>query len=196
MTGLNKIIERISQDSVAKCDGIIFDAQTEASKIKNAAIAEADALKQKAIEEANAQAKTITEMAESGAQLATRKKLLSTKIDIINDAINAAYKKIKEMPEKDYFAALYSLVKKYAQDTEGVMILSEKDLGRKPKDFEKKINEGLSKEAKLTVSDKPANIGEGFILVYGDIEINCTFEALIEDARDELKDTINNIIFA
>lgn len=196
MTGLNKIIERISQDSVAKCDGIIFDAQNEATKIKNAAIAEGDALKQKAIDEANAQAKIILEMAESGAQLNTRKKLLATKVDIINNAIDAALDKMKAMPDKDYFAALYSLVKKFAQDSEGMMLLSKKDFDRLPKDFDKKINEGLQKGAKLTVSDKPANIGEGFILVYGDVEINCTFEALIEDSRDELKDTINNIIFA
>ncbi|MEG1244405.1 MAG: hypothetical protein RSD17_06190, partial [Oscillospiraceae bacterium] len=82
MTGLNKIIERISQDSVAKCDSIIYDAQNEAAKIKNAAVAEGDALKQKFVEDANAQAKTIIDMAESGAQLSTKKKLLATKIDI------------------------------------------------------------------------------------------------------------------
>lgn len=34
MTGLNKIIEKIAQDSAAKCDGIIFNAQNEATKIK------------------------------------------------------------------------------------------------------------------------------------------------------------------
>lgn len=196
MTGLNKIIERISQDSVAKCDSIIYDAQNEAAKIKNAAIAEGDAEKQKIIEQANAQAKAIIDMAESGAQLATRKELLATKIDIINDTINSALEKMKAMPDKEYFAALYSLVKKYAQGSEGVMLLSQKDLGRKPKDFEKKINEGLPNGAKLKVSDKPAKIGEGFILVYGDVEINCSFEALVEDSKDALKDTIYNIIFA
>jgi len=196
MTGLNKIIERISQDSVAKCDSIIFDANNEAAKIKNVAVAQGDAEKQKVVEAAKAQAKTITEMAESSAQLATRKKLLATRVEIINDAINAAYEKMKAMPDNDYFVALYALVKKYAQDLEGTMLLSQKDLGRKPKDFVKKINEGLSKNAKITVSDKPANIGEGFILVYGDIEINCSFDALIEDSRDELKDKIYNMIFA
>lgn len=196
MTGLNKIIERISQDSVAKCDSIIFDANNEAAKIKNAAIVESDSEKQKVVEAAKVQAKTITEMAESSAQLATRKKLLATRVEIINDSINTAYEKMKAMPNNDYFAALYSLVKKYAQDSEGTMLLSQKDLGRKPKDFDKKINEGLLKNAKITVSDKPANIGDGFILVYGDVEINCTFDALIEDSRDDLKDKIYNIVFA
>lgn len=196
MAGLNKIIERISQDSVAKCDSIIFDANNEAAKIKNAAIVESDSEKQKVVEAAEVQAKIITEMAESSAQLATRKKLLATRVEIINNAINTAYEKMKAMPDNDYFAALYSLVKKYAQDSEGTMLLSQKDLGRKPKDFDKKINEGLLKTAKLIVSDEPANIGEGFVLVYGDVEINCTFDALIEDSRDDLKDKIYNIVFA
>ena len=63
-------------------------------------------------------------------------------------------------------------------------------------DFEKKINDGLEKGAKITVSKDPADISDGFILVYGDIEINCSFEALIEDSRDAIKDELNSIFFA
>ncbi|MFY9198891.1 MAG: V-type ATP synthase subunit E family protein [Acutalibacteraceae bacterium] len=196
MTGLNKIIDKISQDSVAKCDGIIFDANNEATKIKNAAVAQGDAQKQEIIKEAKAKADAIIEMANSSASLEIRKNLLATKVEILNDTIDAAYEQMKAMPDKEYFAAIYALVKKYAQNMQGVMVLSQKDLDRKPKDFEKKINAQLSKDARLEVSNKPANIGEGFILIYGDVEINCTFKAIIEDSRDELKDKIYDMIFA
>lgn len=196
MTGLNKIIDKISQDSVAKCDSIIFDANNEATKIKNAAVAQGDAQKQEIIKEAQAKADAIIEMANSSASLEIRKNLLATKVEILNDTINAAYEQMKAMPDKEYFAAIYALVKKYAQNTQGVMVLSQKDLDRKPKDFEKKVNSQLPKEASLEVSNKPANIGEGFVLVYGDVEINCTFKAIIEDSRDELKDKIYDMIFA
>lgn len=196
MTGLNKIIDKISQDSVAKCDSIIFDANNEATKIKNAAVAQGDAQKQEIIKEAKAKADAIIEMANSSASLEIRKNLLATKVEILNDTIDAAYEQMKAMPDKEYFAAIYALVKKYAQNMQGVMVLSQKDLDRKPKDFEKKINAQLSKDARLEVSNKPANIGEGFILIYGDVEINCTFKAIIEDSRDELKDKIYDMIFA
>ncbi len=196
MTGLNKIIDKISQDSVAKCDGIIFDANNEATKIKNAAIAQGDAQKQEIIKEAKAKASAIIEMANSSASLEIRKNLLATKVEILNDTIDSAYEQMKAMPDKEYFEAIYALVKKYAQNMQGVMVLSQKDLDRKPKDFEKKINAQLPKDASLEVSNKPANIGEGFILIYGDVEINCTFKAIIEDSRDELKDKIYDMIFA
>lgn len=195
MAGLNKIIERIAQDSAAKCDGIIFDAQNEATKIKEAAIIKVNDDKNAIIDAANKEAKAIVDMAESGAQLEGKKVLLATRVEIIEKAIAMASEKLASMPEEEYFAAIYALVKNYAQAADGQMLLSKKDLGRLPSDFEKKINADL-KGGKITVSKDPADISEGFILVYGDIEINCTFDALIADAKDDIKDELYNIIFA
>ena len=196
MAGLNKIIERIAQDSAVKCDGIIFDAQNEATKIKEAAVVKANNDKETIVAQANKEAKGLIDMAESGAELECKKVILSTKVEVIEKAILAAAEKLNDMPEDEYFAAIYALVKKYAQAADGEMVLSKKDLGRLPSDFEKKINTGLPKGAKITLSKKPANISNGFILVYGDIEINCTFEALIAEKRDEIKDELYSIIFA
>ncbi len=196
MAGLEKIIERIAQDSAAKCDSIIFEAQNEAQKIKDAATQQAEDDKAAIVEAANKEAKSLVDMAESGAELDGRKLLLATRVEIIDKAIEVASQKLGIMPDDEYFAALYALVKKFAQDGEGTMLLSKKDLGRLPKDFDKKINEGLAKGAKISVAKDPADISEGFILVYGDIEINCTFAALIEDSRDAIKDELYSIIFA
>lgn len=196
MAGLNKIIERIAQDSAVKCDGIIFDAQNEATKIKEAAVVKANNDKETIVAQANKEAKGLIDMAESGAELECKKVILSTKVEVIEKAILAAAEKLNDMPEDEYFAAIYALVKKYAQAADGEMVLSKKDLGRLPSDFEKKINTGLPKGAKITLSKEPANISNGFILVYGDIEINCTFEALIAEKRDEIKDELYSIIFA
>lgn len=196
MAGLDKIIERIAQDSAAKCDGIIFDAQSEASKIKDAAARQAEEEKAAVVEAAGREAKALVDMAESGSELETRKLLLGARVEIINKAIDVAYQKLGAMPDDEYFAALYALARKNSQSGEGVMYLSQKDLGRMPADFDRKINDGLSDGSRITVSKEPANISDGFILVYGDIEINCTFEALIEDSRDAIKDELYSIIFA
>ncbi len=196
MTGLNKIIEKIAQDSAAKCDGIIFNAQNEATKIKEAALELANEEKEAVIADANKEAKVIVDTAESGSELENKKMILATKVDIINKTIEEAERKLANMPDDEYFAAVYALVKKYSQAAEGEMLLSSNDLGRLPKDFESKVNEGLADGAKVTVSKTPSNISQGFILVYGDIEINCTFDALIDDARDDIKDELYSIIFA
>lgn len=196
MAGLNKIIERIAQDSAAKCDGIIFDAQNEATKIKEAAEIQANNDKEATIAAANKDAKALIEMAESGAELEGKKLILATRVEIIEKAIEAASSKLSDMPDDEYFAAIYALVKKFAQAADGSMLLSKKDLGRLPSDFDKKVNAALPKGAKLTLAKEPANISDGFILVYGDIEINCTFDALIAEQRDEIKDELYSIIFA
>ncbi|MDR0315144.1 MAG: hypothetical protein LBH71_04255, partial [Oscillospiraceae bacterium] len=101
MTGLNKIIDKISQDSVAKCESIISDARNEAAKILNAAVLSAKDETVNIIGEANAKAKTILEMADSGAQFTIRKELLAAKIEILDNAIEAAAKKIKELPDDE-----------------------------------------------------------------------------------------------
>lgn len=38
----------------------------------------------------------------------------------------------------------------------------------------------------ITVSNTPCNIPDGFLLVYGGIDVNCTFASLFEAAGDTL----------
>lgn len=196
MTGLDKIVERIAKDSAANCDEIIAQAQKEAATIKEAAEKTVNDNMAAVIEKTSKDCKVILDTAESGSELEGKKEILKAQVEIINETIDAAAKKLADMPENEYFEAIYALVKKYARGTEGEMLLSQKDLGRLPGDFAQKINEGLPASASIKVSDKAADILQGFILVYGGIEINCTFNALIEDARDDIKDELYKIIFA
>ena len=71
---------------------------------------------------------------------------------------------------------------------------NKKDLSRLPAGFAEKISDATN--GKLKVSSEPKNIDGGFILAYGDIEINCSFDALISEKIDVIKDTLNKIIFA
>lgn len=194
MSGLTKIIERIGQDSAAKCDTIIQEAQAEATDMKKAATEKAEADKAAALEKAKKEAKSIVDMAASGATQEAKKQILATKVHIIDKAIDSALTKLKSLPEEDYFAAIYSLVKANSQEGEGVMYLSSKDVARLPADFDAKVNEAA--KGTIVVSKEAKEISEGFVLVYGEVEINCTFEALIDDAKDDLKDELYTIIFA
>ena len=197
MAGINKIIEIISRDSQAQCESLIFDAQTQAAAIKKEAAERAEAEKQKMMDEASKECENIIKMAESGAEFAGKETMLKTRIDIINETIDAALAKLESLPDDKYFEALYSLAAKYAlPGKSGEMLLSEKDLARKPEDFDKKLAAALQKGAVVTLGKKSADIKSGFILSYGDIEMNCTFSALIAESRDELKDLIYRKIFA
>ncbi|MBR6005282.1 MAG: hypothetical protein IK063_03535, partial [Clostridia bacterium] len=51
------------------------------------------------------------------------------------------------------------------------------------------------KGAELSFSGENADIKNGFILRYGLIEINCSFDSVIDENREELKEKVNAILF-
>lgn len=65
-----------------------------------------------------------------------------------------------------------------------------------PKSFEASVQNGLPKGAKLVLSDQTAAIDGGFLLVYGGIEENCSFEALFESDKERLQDAAQELLFA
>ena len=194
MAGLDKIIERITQDSAVKCEGILKEATAQATSLKAdaAAVSKKDA--DKLLAKAAKQAQAIVEMAESGSAVEQKNALLDAKVGIIDEAVDYAKTKLAGAGDADYFDTVMKLVKAYAQDAEGIMYFSQKDLSRLPAGFAEKISDATN--GKLKVSSEPKNIDGGFILAYGDIEINCSFDALISEKIDVIKDTLNKIIFA
>jgi len=66
-----------------------------------------------------------------------------------------------------------------------------------PKDFEKEIKSIAEKKGgKIQISTEPAKISDGFILVYGEIEENCTYDAIFASNRDILRDIAYRELFA
>ena len=74
------------------------------------------------------------------------------------------------------------------------MRLNKADLKRMPSTFSAEIDAAVG-EGKVIISNITADIENGFVLSYGDIEVNCTFKALFDEAKDELKDIICPILF-
>ena len=52
------------------------------------------------------------------------------------------------------------------------------------------------KGGSLKVSRETRDIPNGFVLVYGGVEENCTLKAMFEAKRDELADKVNHLIFS
>ena len=46
------------------------------------------------------------------------------------------------------------------------------------------------------VSKEGKNIENGFVLVYGGIEENCTLRAMFDAKRDELSDKVHRMLFS
>ena len=188
MDGLTKIIERIQAESAQRCDQVIAQAEKQAREIAESTRAELE--QQHAVTEADSDeaAKAVVVRALASVQQQKEQAILQAKTQVINDAIDQAEQSFLALPDKDYFNALSKLIKANAQPGEGVLHLSERDLRRAPGAF-------LSKLGDIKLCKDPADIPGGFVLVYGNIEINGTPAALIAEKREELTELVNRMLF-
>lgn len=195
MTGLEKIIERIAEDSAQECKKIVADATVQAERIIADARNEARKEAERITAEAKAQAEKKLAVAKSNAESITRNRYLSVKNAVVNDIISASYEEIEKMSDEEYFNLLLKLCIKNIETGECVMRLNETDLNRLPADFEDRINEAVFEKAAVQVSKKPYDIENGFVLFYDDFEINCTIRTVFDGKMDELKDLLNRKLF-
>lgn len=194
MTGLEKILSTIEQDSNDRCREITEQAQKQAQEIIDAASAKA----QEDIENAKASVdKKVAEhdaAIEASVSMTKNRIILEGKLDIISSTLERALEVIKALPKKEYFEILKGLILKNVRKGEGVLRLSKEDTEKLPSNFIDSINNALKRGYKISLGQS-ADIDSGFILVYGDIDINCSFDAVASAKREELRDTLNEMLF-
>ncbi len=195
MTGLEKIINKINADSERECASVVAAAHEKAKELEAEAEEERKLMTKKILDEAEEKAREITERGESSAQQIKRQTLLKAKIEAVNEVINTALYELKRLDGQEYFEILSKLAVSNARAGRGVMRLSSDDLKRLPEGFIGSVVSRLPAGYEIVLSDEPAEIDSGFILVYGDIDVNCTFEALAYEKRDDIKERVCSIIF-
>ena len=196
MTGLQKIIKKIEDDSIEKCASIIDEAEKRASAMINEARSEANKIAQDTVMKAQYEADRITAVAKSSAETVSRMKYLEVKNAIINDIISASYEKILKLSDEKYFNVLFRLCVMYVETGECVLYLNSRDLARVPKDFETRINSTVYERAAVRVCDTPAEIENGFILDYGSFSVNCTLKTVFDENKEMLRDILCKELFS
>lgn len=192
MDGLEEIIKQINAESEAEISDIIAKAQAECDRLKAEGKKETDALVEEKNRRSVQEADLALEKMKSGAKMRQKQEYLTLKQQLISDILHKAEKKLEGLPEQEYFDVMIKVAKKNAHEEAGLIVFNQTDRKRVPKDFEQKLTEaGL----KLKVSEAVADIENGMILDYGDIEENCTFKALINSNKEDLTDKINQYIF-
>jgi len=196
LTGLERIVEKISAENKQTSDEIVARATEQANLLLSRARQEANEKAQNVIDDAKKQADRIVGIAKSQAESITRTRYLQVRNAVVNDVLSAAYEQIESFPDKDYFDLLLRLCVRNAEKGEGVLFLNARDLARLPQTFEEQINTAIFERGAVQVSKTPMEIENGFVLVYGDIEINCTLRAVFDERMDELKDLLRPLLFA
>lgn len=197
MTGLDKILRHIGEEAELSAQKEIAQANKRADEILAAARREADEKCEEILEQSQNEIKSSLSRSESAANLQEKKMILNTKQEIISEVIQKAKESLTRLPDQEYFERILTMVKKYAMEQKGQILFSAADRNRLPENFGDSLKIALTgkKEAELTVSGLTADIDGGFILDYGDIEVNCSFEALISAARENLQDKVRRVLF-
>ena len=194
MAGIESITSLIKQEATENAEKIISEAKNTANEILAEAKKAADEKSKAALISEKAEADAVISKAKSAAELQKKRDLLCAKQEIITEIIEKAKKTLSSLPDKEYFELLIKLVKKYETGQEGVLALGANDLKRVPSDFAESLKKASG--GKLTLSKEPINIKNGFLLLYGGIDINCSFDSLFDENLEELTDKVSAIVFA
>lgn len=197
MTGLEKILKAIEDEAQAGAAAIIAEADKQAEEILAAAKLEAEKKCAQIVEKSAADVKSTINRAESAAALQEKKIILDAKQQIISNIITKARNSLAAMPDSEFIEIILQMVKKYAHNKPGKILFSASDKNRLPKDINDRLKAVLSENAgaSLDVAEDTATIDGGFLLQYGDIEENCSFDALFSAAKEVLQDKVNSLLF-
>lgn len=197
MTGLDKILKHIEENSTATADAVINKAKNEADKIIADGMADGKQRCAEIKKQSELNVRATMSRAQSAASLQEKKLILEAKQQIIADVITSAKDFLINLSDEEYFKYIISMIKRYALPEAGQILFSKKDYNRLPEQFEDFINSSLNDKigAALTISKETSNIDGGFILIYGDVEVNCSFDALFFAAKENLQDKVRALLF-
>jgi V/A-type H+-transporting ATPase subunit E len=199
MMGMERIKAKILEDSENKAGQILEQARQQAEEIKNDALKESESIRAKILEDAEVDGKEIYRRMLSAAALEGRKELLKAKQEVVGACFDSAMQKIISLPDNDYQKLIEDMVLDAAKNEEGEILLAEQSKQRLNKDFLRNINTrvaSLGNSAKLVLSDECVKSAGGFVIRYGEMEINSTFEIMFEMLKPELENDVVGMLFS
>lgn len=196
MSGLDKIIEKISSDSDKMCSAILSEAEKQCEMISAQAAENNKTVSAEIEKKAVSESESIIAMAQSAAAQAERQTILKAKVEAVNETLEKLLNTLRNLPADDYFDAVIKLAVKNCMPGKCTVSVNKADMSRMPSGFADKLSAALtSAGAECEFSDKPADIGSGVFLDYGKIGIDCSFEAITEENSDIYKEKISRILF-
>ncbi len=192
-SGLEKITNKIFDQSNEECRKIITEAENSAKEIEDSYKSKAYLLKKNILDKAEKQASAKIAGANSSSSLNNRNSVLKTKVSCIDKAFEESEKLLYSLDEKRqiklFSSLLESSLKECNKPNTEIRILFASET--------KKYGEQIIKNCNvkdIIISDETID-GSGFIIYCGDIEINCTGSRLISSARIKLEKEVSDILF-
>ena len=197
MTGLDKMKSQILDEAKAAAEGKIAEAKAQAEETIRSAKEDAAKQTESILHKSKNDVSNYQERMVSSIDLQKRTKILAAKQEVIAGVLEKARAKVEAMEAGEYFSMLLKMVEKYALAQDGEICLCAADLARLPEGFEAEVSRiAKEKGGSLKLSGEGKQIKNGFILVYGGVEENCTINAMFDAKKDELSDIVHRLVFS
>lgn len=187
---------KILEDARAQAAQVLRDAHQRADELQAQGDAQIEARRLESEAQAEKQADELRDRMLRMAELDQKKALLAAKREVIDQAFEDAGRRMEEMDGAAKKAFMGKLLLGSAEGGEEI-IPDEKDRGLFDAAYMAHLNDALEKAGKegVTLSPKSRDLGGGFVLKKGGLEINCAFDAVLRQMRPALEAEVAGVLF-
>lgn len=192
MADLKLLTDRLMENERSKTQVLIKEAEKEAEEILRASDEALKDEKQKRQERIQTEQKAQYEQDKNALSNKRRNELLTVKQHALTDVFDSAKERMEQLDNTEFQQFLTAVLGQY-QDKEVDLILGEKSQSLVSPEF---ISE-LKETTKTTVHLKEETIAKtaGFIIRHNGIDYNYTFDALIDDIKEDVLPTVSQKLF-
>lgn len=189
MNGLDKITARIETDAVADAARMAEQAQAQCGVIRAEGETRAQESYWKKVREGVKDTEDRVQRLAKAADMEARKSILSCKQKIVAEAFDKAEAKLRALSGDEYVEFLAGQAARAAVSGREELVFSAQDRESCGEKVVKRANALLAeagKTGKLTLSAENGDFSGGVIVRDGSISVNCTIDALMTEARQNM----------
>lgn len=197
----NKIIEKIRQDAEAQAAATLAQAREKAAASCDLIQSDAEKAAAAIAEKTRSDVEEIHRRRLLVAGLEGRKNALAARREVLDEAFSMALDELCALPEDRWAALIVRLAADAAETGTETICVPAADREKYRSDFFSQLQTAMGqkgsvldainaelvragKQGALKLSETPANIRGGFLLVGEKADVNCSFEALVRQERE------------
>lgn len=195
MADINNLTSKILKDAEERKESILTSGEEEKEKILSKKLAKAKELEIEIIKKAENEAKSKKERILSSAKLKVRNDKLTAKQEVIREIFKDSIEKLSVISGDELLGFIKDSILSLGEIGEQTMILNEKGMDVVDLTFIYELNQALGEKGNIKLSQEVGNFKGGFILEKDGIQINNTFESLVNSLKDELEFEVARALF-
>ena len=198
MNGIDKITARIETDAVADAARIAEDSKARCEAIRAEGEKQAQQVYWDKVKAGVAAAEDRVQRLAKTADMEARKSILSFKQSLVAEAFDKAEARLNAMTGEEYVSLLSALAARAAVTGTEELVFSAVDrklYGKKVTDRANAALKAAGKKAGLTLAAEDGAFRRGLICRQGSVSVNCTVEALMAQAREDMASDVAAQLF-